>query len=129
MSELAGEFLYADRYFLVCRGDHPLAQVEQARLRDIARYPLIQLARGKRAQAPGRGIRRGRATAGVRGGASGHGDRPGKGGLGVSVVPAMTLFHFGGEDLRIVPLAGRADATAALAARGAQPVGGGAGLV
>ena len=25
----------------------------------------------------------------------------------------MTLFHFGGEDLRIVPLAGRADATAA----------------
>ena len=29
-------------------------------------------------------------------------------GLGVSVVPAMTLFHFGGEDLRIVPLAGRA---------------------
>ena len=46
MSELAIEFLYADRYFLVCRGDHPLAQVEQARLRDIARYPLIQLARG-----------------------------------------------------------------------------------
>ena len=108
MSELAIEFLYADRYFLVCRGDHPLAQVEQARLRDIARYPLIQLARQQRAQAPGRGIRRGRATAGVRGGASGHCDRPGQGGLGVSVVPAMTLFHFGGEDLRIVPLAGRA---------------------
>ena len=29
-------------------------------------------------------------------------------GLGISVVPAMTLFHFGGPDLRIVPLAGKA---------------------
>jgi DNA-binding transcriptional LysR family regulator len=29
-------------------------------------------------------------------------------GLGISVVPAMTLFHFGGADLRIVPLAGKA---------------------
>ena len=120
MSELAIEFLYADRYFLVCRGDHPLAQVEQARLRDIARYPLIQLARGSSvrkhldvalgaaAPPPVFEVEHLATVTGLV-----------RAGLGVSVVPAMTLFHFGGEDLRIVPLAGRADAAPALgAARG-----------
>ena len=108
MSELAIEFLYADRYFLVCRGDHPLAQVEQARLRDIARYPLIQLARGSSvrkhldvalgaAAPPVFEVEHLATVTGLV-----------RAGLGVSVVPAMTLFHFGGEDLRIVPLAGRA---------------------
>lgn len=109
MSELAIEFLYADRYFLVCRGDHPLAQVEQARLRDIARYPLIQLARGSSvrkhldvalgaaAPPPVFEVEHLATVTGLV-----------RAGLGVSVVPAMTLFHFGGEDLRIVPLAGRA---------------------
>ena len=116
MSELAGEFLYADRYFLVCRGDHPLAQVEQARLRDIARYPAgarssvrkhLDVALG--AAAPVFEVEHLATVTGLV-----------RAGLGVSVVPAMTLFHFGGEDLRIVPLAGRADATAAqCGARGA----------
>ena len=130
MSELAIEFLYADRYFLVCRGDHPLAQVEQARLRDIARYPLIQLARGSSvrkhldvalgaaAPPPVFEVEHLATVTGLV-----------RAGLGVSVVPAMTLFHFGGEDLRIVPLAGRADAALHWCGARAQPVGGGAGLV
>ena len=98
-------------------------------MRDIARYPLIQLARGSSvrkhldvalgaaAPPPVFEVEHLATVTGLV-----------RAGLGVSVVPAMTLFHFGGEDLRIVPLAGRADATAAGAARGAQPVGGGAGL-
>ena len=130
MSELAGEFPIRRPLF---PGVPWRSSIGSGGAGAIARHRALSAdpagARQQRAQAPGRGIRRGRATAGVRGGASGHGDRPGKGGLGVSVVPAMTLFHFGGEDLRIVPLAGRALTRPLHLARGAQPVGGGAGLV
>lgn len=109
MNDLDSEFLHADRYFLVCRADHPLAEVDKARLRDILRYPMIQLARGSSvrkhlegalgadAPAPVFEVEHLATVTGLV-----------RAGLGVSVVPAMTLFHFGGADLRIVPLAGKA---------------------
>ncbi|CAB5513567.1 HTH-type transcriptional activator CmpR [Achromobacter anxifer] len=108
MNELDSEFLHADRYFLVCRADHPLADAGKARLRDILRYPMIQLARGSSvrkhlegalgadAPAPVFEVEHLATVTGLV-----------RAGLGVSVVPAMTLFHFGGADLRIVPLAGK----------------------
>ena len=87
-------------------------------MRDIARYPLIQLARGSSvrkhldvalgaaAPPPVFEVEHLATVTGLV-----------RAGLGVSVVPAMTLFHFGGEDLRIVPLAGRADAALHLVRR------------
>ncbi len=93
----------------MCRADHPLAQAGAVRLRDILRYPLIHLARGSSvrkhldqafgadAPAPVFEVEHLATATGLV-----------RAGLGISVVPAMTLFHFGGPDLRIVPLAGKA---------------------
>jgi DNA-binding transcriptional LysR family regulator len=109
MTDLDSEFLHADRYFLVCRVDHSLAAQSQVRLRDIVRYPVIQLARGSSvrkhldealgadAPLPVFEVEHLATVTGLV-----------RAGLGVSVVPAMTLFHFRSDDLRVVPLAGRA---------------------
>jgi len=79
------------------------------RLRDIAKYPVIQLARGSSvrkhldaafgadAPPPVFEVEHLATVTGLV-----------RAGLGVAVVPAMTLFHFGGADLSIVPLAGKA---------------------
>ena len=108
MTDLDSEFLHADRYFLVCRADHPLAAQSRVRLRDIVRHPVIQLARGSSvrkhldealgadAPLPVFEVEHLATVTGLV-----------RAGLGVSVVPAMTLFHFRSEDLRVVPLAGR----------------------
>ncbi|MGO4398344.1 LysR family transcriptional regulator [Achromobacter sp. PAB15] len=109
MTDLDSEFLHADRYFLVCRADHPLAAQKSVRLRDIVRHPVIQLARGSSvrkhldeafgadAPSPVFEVEHLATVTGLV-----------RAGLGVSVVPAMTLFHFASDDLRVVPLAGRA---------------------
>lgn len=109
MTDLDSEFLHADRYFLVCRADHPLAAQSQVRLRDVVRHPVIQLARGSSvrkhldealgadAPPPVFEVEHLATVTGLV-----------RAGLGVSVVPAMTLFHFRTDDLRVVPLAGRA---------------------
>ncbi len=109
MTDLDSEFLHADRYFLVCRADHPLAGQPRVRLRDVLRHPIIQLARGSsvrkhldealgaEAPLPVFEVEHLATVTGLV-----------RAGLGVSVVPAMTLFHFRNDDLRIVPLAGRA---------------------
>ncbi len=109
MTDLDSEFLHADRYFLVCRADHPLAGQSRVRLRDVLRHPVIQLARGSSvrkhldealgadAPLPVFEVEHLATVTGLV-----------RAGLGVSVVPAMTLFHFRSDDLRIVPLAGRA---------------------
>ncbi|HCW16651.1 MAG TPA: LysR family transcriptional regulator [Achromobacter sp.] len=109
MTDLDSEFLHADRYFLVCRADHPLAAQSHVRLRDVVRHPIIQLARGSSvrkhldealgadAPPPVFEVEHLATVTGLV-----------RAGLGVSVVPAMTLFHFRSDDLRVVPLAGRA---------------------
>ncbi|HEY9320529.1 MAG TPA: LysR substrate-binding domain-containing protein, partial [Achromobacter sp.] len=109
MTDLDSEFLHADRYFLVCRADHQLAAQSHVRLRDVVRHPVIQLARGSSvrkhldealgadAPPPVFEVEHLATVTGLV-----------RAGLGVSVVPAMTLFHFRSDDLRVVPLAGRA---------------------
>lgn len=108
MTDLESEFLHADRFFLVCRKDHPLAERDRIRLRDLSRWPIIQLARGS-------SVRRYLDEA------LGPARRPPLlevehlatvtglvlAGMGISVVPAMTLFHFQRDELAIKPLAGK----------------------
>lgn len=109
MTDLDSEFLHADRYFLVCRRDHVLGRQASVRLREIAKWPMIQLARGSSvrkhlddalgadAPAPWLEVEHLATVTGLV-----------RAGLGVCVVPAMTLFHFQSDDLAIVPLAGKA---------------------
>jgi len=109
MAGLDSDFLHADRYHVVCRRDHPLAAQPRVRLRDLGRWPVIQLARGssvrKRldealgtdALPPLLEVEHLATAAGLV-----------SAGLGISVVPAMTLFHFQRPELAILPLPGRA---------------------
>ncbi|CAM4091437.1 LysR family transcriptional regulator [Bordetella tumulicola] len=109
MSDLDSEFLHADRFFLVCRKDHPLATRDRIRLRDLGRWPMIQLARGSSVRRhlddamgaiPAQPLLEVEHLATVTGLVSA--------GLGITIVPAMTLFHFRRGDLVIKPLAGKA---------------------
>ncbi|WP_144639611.1 LysR family transcriptional regulator [Bordetella genomosp. 13] len=109
MSGLDSAFLHADRYYLVCGEDHPLASQRQVRLRDVAQWPVIQLARGSsvrqrldealgaEAFVPLLEVEHLATVTGLV-----------RAGLGVSVVPAMTLFHFQRPEMVIRPLQGRA---------------------
>lgn len=97
--------LCADRFHLVCRRDHPLATAARLRLKDLADYPFVHLAR----------------TSSVRQ----HLDAAlhplqmrtlleveqlatvaalVEAGLGITVVPALTLFHFRRPSLAVRPL-------------------------
>ncbi|ANN77728.1 LysR family transcriptional regulator [Bordetella flabilis] len=109
MSELDSEFLHADRFHLVCRDDHPLAAQPAATLAQIVKWPLIQLARNSSVRQhldAALGRRRLRPLVEVEHLATVTGLVAA--GLGVSIVPAMTLFHFRRPGLAIRPLAGKA---------------------
>ncbi len=108
MTDLDSLFLQADRYHLVCREDHPLAQATRVRMQDVVRHPMIQLARsssvrqvleqalGARLPPPVLEVEHLATVTGLV-----------QAGLGVSVVPAMTLFHFRRPGLCVRPLAGK----------------------
>ncbi|ARP86569.1 LysR family transcriptional regulator [Bordetella genomosp. 9] len=109
MSDLDSEFLHADRFHLVCRDDHPLAAQPAVTLAQVVKWPLIQLA-------PNSSVRQHLDAALAR-----RKLRPlvevehlatvtglVAAGMGVSIVPAMTLFHFRRPGLAIRPLAGKA---------------------
>jgi DNA-binding transcriptional LysR family regulator len=109
MSELDSEFLHADRFHLVCRDDHPLAAQPAATLAQIVKWPLIQLARNSSVRQhldAALGRRRLRPLVEVEHLATVTGLVAA--GLGVSIVPAMTLFHFRRPGLAIRPVAGKA---------------------
>lgn len=105
MTGLESVFLHADRYYLVCRKDHALARREKVRVRDLAREPVIHLARGSSvrkqlddaigadALTPLLEVEHLATAAGLI-----------SAGLGISIVPAMTLFHFQQAGLTIKPL-------------------------
>jgi len=109
MSGLDSAFLHADRFHLVCRADHALAQQATVRLRDVLRWPWIALARnssvrkhldqalGEAAAPPLLEVEHLATVTGLV-----------QAGVGVSLVPGMTLFHFQRPGLVIRSLAGRA---------------------
>lgn len=108
MAGLESEFLQADRYHLVCPDDHPLAGAQRVRMQDVVRHPMIQLARsssvrktledalGARLPPPVLEVEHLATVTGLV-----------AAGMGVSVVPAMTLFHFRRPGLAVRPLAGK----------------------
>lgn len=103
--ELRAELFCSDHFHLVCPAAHPLAKLRDPRPRDLAPWPFIHLSR----------------TSSVRQyiDAATHPQRlPAvlevdqlatvagmvRAGLGVSVVPALTLYQFRSSDLAIRPL-------------------------
>lgn len=103
--ELRTDAFCADRFHLVCRRDHALARRRRVTLADLAAEPFIHLARNssvrqhiEAAVMPARlnammELEQLSTVAGMV-----------RAGLGVTVVPALTLFHFAHPDLATRPL-------------------------
>jgi LysR family carnitine catabolism transcriptional activator len=99
-SDLRSRKLCSDRFHLVCRADHPLAQEPRLTARKIAPWPFIQMARHSSVrQSLDAALHplRLNAVFEVEHLATVMGLV--EAGLGISVVPALTLFHFGRKTL------------------------------
>jgi LysR family carnitine catabolism transcriptional activator len=104
-SELTSELFCADRFHFVCRRDHALAGRRRVTLQQLGDEPFVHLARSSsvrqhvdQALWPGRArkvmeLEQLSTVAGMV-----------RAGLGITVVPALTLFHFRHPDLATVPL-------------------------
>jgi DNA-binding transcriptional LysR family regulator len=106
--ELRTEPFCSDGFHLVCRRDHPLATKPGLRLSDLAAHPMIQLARNSSVRQYVEAavypqqlqtvmeLDQLSTVAGMV-----------RAGLGVSLVPELTLFHFEHPDLVTRPLPAR----------------------
>lgn len=105
MREFDLTVLKSERFFVVCRSDHPLADRSAVTLKQLAGHEMIHLAsgssvhqhlqaRGVAPQGPGTLVVEHLATVAALVAQ----------GLGCSLVPELTLFHFNRPKLRIVPL-------------------------
>jgi DNA-binding transcriptional LysR family regulator len=104
-SDLRARKLCTDRFHLVCRTDHPLAQAPRLTVKKIAPWPFIQMARNssvRQALDVALHPQRMNAVFEVEHLATVMGLV--EAGLGISVVPALTLFHFRRETLVTRPL-------------------------
>lgn len=108
-ADLAVDDLCADDFHLVCRADHPLARVRTLRLADLAPHPFVHLSRHSSVRQHLEAACHPLAMntvlevehlATVTGMVAA--------GVGISVVPALTLFHFErpGLVVRRLPLPG-----------------------
>lgn len=105
MSGLLAEPLCEDLFYLVCRHDHVLARQKAITLDMLQGERMIHLGRGssiRQSLATQAGLETLRTTLEVDHLATVTGLI--LAGLGISLVPGMTLFHFRHPDLRIVPL-------------------------
>lgn len=105
MSGLETESLCEDRFYLICRGDHRLANEPEVDLTMLENEGLIHLGRGssiRQSLMAQTDLSKLRTTLEVDHLATVTGLI--LAGLGVSLVPGMTLFHFRHPQLRIVPL-------------------------
>lgn len=106
MSGLSAEPLCEDRFYLVCRRDHVLAGKKALELEALYGERVIHLGRGssiRQSLAEHVALESFQTALEVDHLATVTGLI--LAGLGVSLVPGMTLFHFRHADLRIVPLA------------------------
>jgi LysR family carnitine catabolism transcriptional activator len=104
--ELVAELFCTDRFHLVCRRDHPLARGRAPRLEQLAGQPFVHLARSSSVRQQIEQViyplqmqrvmelAQLSTVAGMV-----------RAGLGLTVVPALTLFHFDHPELAIRPLA------------------------
>ncbi len=104
--ELSTEHFCSDRFHLVCRRDHPLARLRTLRLAQLAGHEFVHLARSSSVRQhieqavfpqPLAGTLELEQLSTVAGMV--------RAGLGVTVVPALTLFHFLHPDLVTRPVA------------------------
>lgn len=103
MSGLEADFLHTDHFYMVCRDDHPCANKKQVALGELGEWPLIQLARSSSVrQVLDRTDERPQALLEVEHLATVAGLV--LAGMGISIVPGMTLFHFRRQGLSIVPV-------------------------
>ena len=104
-SDLRASRLCTDRFHLVCRADHPLAHEPRLTLKKIAPHPFIQMTRNssvRQALDAALHPQRLNSVFEVEHLATVMGLI--EAGLGISVVPALTLFHFQRETLVTRPL-------------------------
>lgn len=103
--DLVTELFCEDRFFLVCRHDHDLARLRRPRLEQLAGCPFIHLARSSSVRqhleqaifpAQMHQVMELEQLATVAGMV--------RAGLGVTVVPELTLFHFQHQELVTRPL-------------------------
>ncbi|WP_370628205.1 LysR family transcriptional regulator [Bordetella sp. BOR01] len=104
--DLETQHLCTDQFFLVCRNNHPLAGVECASGHDVAAYPIVHIARHSSVRHyldivlhpanPLAGTIEVQHYASVAGLV--------QAGMGITVVPALTLFHFRRPGLVMRPM-------------------------
>jgi LysR family carnitine catabolism transcriptional activator len=106
-AELRTELFCTDRFHLVCRHDHPLARRRELRLKDLAAEPFVEMSRDSSVRQyldaaihplQMNGVLEVEQLATVMGMV--------RHGLGISVVPELTLFHFRSDDIVTRPLQG-----------------------
>jgi len=103
--ELQAEVFCADDFHLVCRADHPLATAQALKVRDLAAWPFIHLSRSSSVRQYLDAAFHPQAMdtvmevdqlATVMGMV--------RAGLGISVVPALALFHFQQPEIATRPV-------------------------
>jgi LysR family carnitine catabolism transcriptional activator len=105
-ADLRTELLFADKFHLVCPRGHPLAEKKTLRVKDLAAWPFVHLARTSSVRqhleaafhpTQMQTVLEVEHLATVTGLV--------EAGLGITVVPALTLFHFERPRLVVRPLA------------------------
>ena len=100
------ELLCTDRFYLVCRKDHPLASEKTLSLKKLVPYPFIHMSRNSSVrQALDAALHPLQTQTLLEVDQLATVTGMVEAGLGISVVPALTLFHFDRKSLVTRPLA------------------------
>lgn len=103
---LSTRLVCTDRFYLVCRKDHPLAAETSPMLKKLAPYPFIHMSRNSSVrQALEAALHPLQANTVLEVDQLATAAGMVEAGLGISVVPALTLFHFERKTLVTRPLA------------------------
>lgn len=103
---LSTRLVCTDRFYLVCRKDHPLAAEASPTLKKLAPYPFIHMSRNSSVrQALEAALHPLQANTVLEVDQLATAAGMVEAGLGISVVPALTLFHFQRKTLVTRPLA------------------------
>ncbi|RZJ25035.1 MAG: LysR family transcriptional regulator [Haliea sp.] len=103
---LAIDLLCTDRFYLVCRQDHPLATEKVLTLKKLVPYPFIHMSRNSSVrQALDAALHPLQTQTVLEVDQLATVTGMVEAGLGISVVPALTLFHFERQSLVTRPLA------------------------